>query len=502
MALTYKNKYIFDIDYTSGYYKELSPLAINFSLIVNMVDAPDISGEFTYCELGFGKGLSLLTMATNYPNGQFYGVDFNPSHVKYANYMAKMAGLSNVKFFNLSFEEALEQEDKFPSFDYIVFHGVYTWVRKKAQKQIIKFCDKKIKTGGVIYNSYSAMPGCSQRAQLQKMIVETSHTVWGRSDDKLLQSLDIIDDFLNLDIMSHKKELISAFKPIKKQNINYLPHEYLNLAWSASYFIDIEKTFNKIGLDFVCLSDPIETFNLSVLPKNISDFIKDNFGSNMSMKEHYLDYVLSRTFRKDLYIKGKKINSSIKTKEILSKYKFIFKNMNYVLDKKITFNNISLSFDDELLELFNDKLSKGAYFNEFILDKNINSALLYLSILISNNIISIMHDDLIDIPREVDLNKILCKEHNNSNEVLQLGAFYTKDVVYVDIIDRLIYLYYTQDKTKVVDTLHDFLVNETYSSLSMKDENISVRDYLQRRYDTWLKEVYPQWKKIGVLIED
>ena len=167
MSEQYKEKYVFDLEYANEYQRELSLYLLIFAYLQTFVEPPCIEGKFTYCELGIGKGISLLTMAENYPNGEFYGVDFNPAHIKYGEYMAKQAGLTNIHFYNMSFTQALKKKKIFPKFDYIVFHGVYSWVANNVRKDMIKFCNKKIKNGGVIYNSYNALPGSLHRGQLQ-----------------------------------------------------------------------------------------------------------------------------------------------------------------------------------------------------------------------------------------------------------------------------------------------------------------------------------------------
>ncbi len=72
--------YIVNVEYTQGYYAELNPLAVNFTLIANDIEAPRIKNA---CELGFGQGLSINIHASS-SEISWYGTDFNPTHANFA----------------------------------------------------------------------------------------------------------------------------------------------------------------------------------------------------------------------------------------------------------------------------------------------------------------------------------------------------------------------------------------------------------------------------------
>ena len=83
--------YVTELTYTQGYYRELSPLAMRFALHCAGYKAPPAQG-FTYCELGFGQGISLNIHAAAHPDSAFWGNDFNPAHARHANALAQASG--------------------------------------------------------------------------------------------------------------------------------------------------------------------------------------------------------------------------------------------------------------------------------------------------------------------------------------------------------------------------------------------------------------------------
>ena len=147
--------YIADIDYTHGFYRELTPSHLRFALLLKGIRPPD--GKFTYCELGFGQGFGLNLLAAAHPEGDFWGTDFNPTHAANARLLAESVGADNVHVFDRSFAEFLETDT--PDFDFICLHGVWAWVAPDNQRLIVEFLRRRLKPRGVVFISYNTPPG-------------------------------------------------------------------------------------------------------------------------------------------------------------------------------------------------------------------------------------------------------------------------------------------------------------------------------------------------------
>jgi hypothetical protein len=52
----------------------------------------------------------------------FWGVDFHPGQIDNANRQARAAGLANITFDDLSFEQMLGRD--LPKFDVVALHGI------------------------------------------------------------------------------------------------------------------------------------------------------------------------------------------------------------------------------------------------------------------------------------------------------------------------------------------------------------------------------------------
>ena len=79
--MVWNEGYVAEINYTYGFYGELSPLKLALASTLKSVQVPSTTRSFNYCELACGRGYSSNLLAATYPQAQFYANDFNPSHI-------------------------------------------------------------------------------------------------------------------------------------------------------------------------------------------------------------------------------------------------------------------------------------------------------------------------------------------------------------------------------------------------------------------------------------
>jgi predicted O-methyltransferase YrrM len=137
------------VAYTAGYFQEQSPTFLNACLVMQRVSPPSVQ-KFTYCELGFGQGLTSLILAATHPDGTFYACDFNPVHVRAASAIRDEACLSNLTLLENSFDDLAQGKVELPLFDYITMHGIVSWISDETRAQIMRFLTRYLKPGGVV----------------------------------------------------------------------------------------------------------------------------------------------------------------------------------------------------------------------------------------------------------------------------------------------------------------------------------------------------------------
>lgn len=291
--------YIVDVEYTQGYYAELNPLAVNFTLIANDIEAPRIKNA---CELGFGQGLSINIHASS-SEISWYGTDFNPTH---ANFAKGMSSLTGAKIFDEAFSDFCLRSD-LPNFDFIALHGIWSWINEDNRRIILDFISKKLNVGGVVYLSYNAMPGWASAAPLKHLFSEHHDFMTTKGSgpfNRIDASLDFIDRLIAVDPMWSRQSpsMLETLKKLKSQPRDYLAHEYLNENWRPWYFSEIATQMNLAKLSFAASSKAtsyLDAMNMSHDQKAFLDTIHDH-----NHRQSIKDFIVNRHFRRDYWIKG------------------------------------------------------------------------------------------------------------------------------------------------------------------------------------------------------
>ena len=118
-------------------------------------------------EVGCGDGGNLLGMAFGLPEASFVGFDLSRSAIALAQARADELGLANVRFEEIGIEDFDVPE---ASFDYVVTHGVYSWVPDPVREQLLALCARVLSAAGVAFISYNALPGYRQRQSLRELL--------------------------------------------------------------------------------------------------------------------------------------------------------------------------------------------------------------------------------------------------------------------------------------------------------------------------------------------
>ena len=169
--------YVSEIDYTHGYYRELSPLMMELCLLSRR-QAHRVGRPLRYLELGFGQGLSLNIHAAT-TQGEFWGTDFNPVQAANARELASASG-ADIKVLDASFSELAARED-LPEFDIIGLHGIWSWISAENRRVIVDIARRKLAAGGVFYISYNTTPGWSAAMPLRHLMTLHSELASGEA---------------------------------------------------------------------------------------------------------------------------------------------------------------------------------------------------------------------------------------------------------------------------------------------------------------------------------
>lgn len=294
-----------DIEYTAGYYREQEPGFLNLCALTHKVEPINLDKGFVYCELGCGQGMTSLIMAANYPQGKFYAIDFNPSHIARARGLAEQAGLDNIIFLERSFAQVVETPELLPECDFITFHGIFSWISEENRQYLMDICQRHLKPGGVAYNSYNAKPGWLLGEPIQQLMLTAGKLFSGNSLERFAQARGLLKELEDVKpgFFAVNKDLINKrLTTLDSGNPHYLVHEYFNEGWRAFYFTEVAAYLLPSKLEFIGEASTVAASVpglLSVEVRQLLDKISDRH-----VKELFKDVMLNTTFRKDIYMRG------------------------------------------------------------------------------------------------------------------------------------------------------------------------------------------------------
>ena len=107
-------------------------------------------------ELGTASGWNIIPFAHAFPESQFVGIDISPIQIQEGQAAIQALGLQNIR---LEARDILEITPELGEFDYIIAHGVYSWVPPEVRDALMRVCKQNLAPNGVVYISYNTYPG-------------------------------------------------------------------------------------------------------------------------------------------------------------------------------------------------------------------------------------------------------------------------------------------------------------------------------------------------------
>lgn len=284
-------------DYFKHVFNALSPASIKLHLNLAGYPGPDISGRFAYAELGAGFGVSIAGWAAQYPQGTFHAIDFNRNHTSWTEQLALKAGLSNLHIHGASIGEAISLE--LPQFDFIVAHGLYSWVNDQVREETRAFIKKHLKPGGCVFLSYNAMPGFKDVEPMRHIILQEvqKHGVAGiASGIRQLEELRKAEAAY----FAASPQAITRLERWLNDSPAYLAAELLTGNHRAYHIHEICQELH--GLQWAARASMVDYLAAQNIPPRVSSLVQE--ASSMLQAETLRDLFYNTSFRTDIFIKN------------------------------------------------------------------------------------------------------------------------------------------------------------------------------------------------------
>lgn len=247
-------------------------------------------------ELACGDGGNLIPMALTLPKSKFVGIDLAARPVAAAIERAHALGLENIEFRQA---DLLAMPLEAQSFDYIIAHGLYSWVPPAVQHRIMEICRDWLAPAGVAYISYNTYPGGHFYDMKREMMLFHTRAITDPSE-RITQARALLS-FL---VRSQTKEdayalsLQEMLEEADKIGTAFTFHDDLAEVNERLYFHQFIQRTTDFGLQFLAEADFFEMQDF-VFPAQISSGLRAMCADPI-LREQYLDFIKGRRFRQTL----------------------------------------------------------------------------------------------------------------------------------------------------------------------------------------------------------
>ncbi len=256
-------------------------------------------------ELGCAGGSNLIPIAHALPDSEFVGIDLSARQIAAGQAMADALGLKNMTFKAMNI---LDVGEDLGQFDYILAHGVYSWVPSEVRQKILSICEHQLTAQGVAYISYTTYPGAHFVGAVRDMMIY--HT---RDEKEPLARAAEAKDFLNFLADSVPPEdneiygdLIGGYPALLEKQRRYimgkpdafLLHDELGDVNDAIYFHQFVAQAEQHRLQYLGESN-LAKMLLKDFPPPVAEYLTQAAHSLIEM-EQYLDFLRNQTFRQTL----------------------------------------------------------------------------------------------------------------------------------------------------------------------------------------------------------
>jgi SAM-dependent methyltransferase len=248
-------------------------------------------------EIGCAAGTNLLPMAAVLPHSTFVGVDLSQVHVDTAKDLAHAADLHNV-------QPMLADILQFPpgqgTFDFIIAHGIFSWVPDDVKQAILRLCGELLTDQGIACISYNCYPGWSHRAAICDLLRLRLQGVEGfdARTSAAWETLNVIDKSLEKLSAPHAAMTRDIIRSMRQKSPNTFFHDEIGTINDPCYFLQFVEWAAEHGLQY--LSDSmLATMLYENLPEGVRASLESLRLDHLQL-EQFMDFLRNRMFRSTL----------------------------------------------------------------------------------------------------------------------------------------------------------------------------------------------------------
>lgn len=255
-------------------------------------------------ELGCAVGGNLIPMAETLPDSWFLGIDLSERQIAEGQSVIESLGLRNISMVQM---DILDVDAGLGQFDYIVAHGVYSWVPPAVQDKVLEICKTNLAAHGVGYVSYNTYPGWHMIQIVRDLMLYHTRGVTdpeerasrARSFLGFLAEASPGDNSAYASFLQMYAGILDdKLEKEHRRGASLLLHDELETVNEPTYFHQFAQRAESHGLQYLA-----EAQFSSMMGGNLQPQVRtslEELANSLVELEQYLDFLRNRTFRQTL----------------------------------------------------------------------------------------------------------------------------------------------------------------------------------------------------------
>ena len=262
-------------------------------------------------ELGATYGGNIISQALFNLDATFVGIELSQEQVEKGNEVIANAGLTNV---SLVQSDIASIGSEIGTFDYIIAHGVYSWVDDGVKDALLRLIDEHLAEDGIAYVSYNTYPGWHTMEEVrQLMMFSNRDKAQFNHKEKVLHGKTIGSivgsQILKYDNLKERNsKFLGALRSVMQKDEYYVGHDHLEPNNDPVYFYQFNDHLEAHNLAYLCDAD-LTLSMVRSFDADIADTLDKLALNDHVAQEQYLDFMLDTTFRKSIICKAKHAES-------------------------------------------------------------------------------------------------------------------------------------------------------------------------------------------------
>lgn len=256
-------------------------------------------GNCRVLEIGCNEGANLIPMAFAMPGSEFAGFDLAALPIARGQQRIAELNLRNIRLFQADIcnVEGLGQ------YDYIVAHGVYTWVPESVREHLLALCSRHLAPSGIAFISYNALPGSHLRNIARDALRWASrrrHT----PEDQVAAGVEM------LRLAARSRPAGDAWRNLLEERAGKIEtrsaaatyHDELAPAYEAVSVLDLVERARQHGLEYLCEAE-LPMPNDPALQPELAKQVADLAGDDCVAQEYLFDFIRMRMYRETMLVR-------------------------------------------------------------------------------------------------------------------------------------------------------------------------------------------------------